>query len=246
MSLLEVGKRLLLLRELTPRGEFDQRLEMIGFPRSSAYRFMQAARKTLKSPTVRLLAEQVKNRKAFLELITHDDDADIEAVAQLDDIERMSASQLRAALREAKAEREAQDRRLDAKQRRIDALEHEAERASARRDADPAAARAERFEDEATSCALDVLRAIARLRDVCEAYAGECDDHCIPEPQRRRISGLAADGSEQLHLVREGYMLDAITPTDEEARAEAAEFIAWKAAQDAAQSGGAADESVAD
>ena len=106
LSLLEVGKRLLLLRELTPRGEFDQRLEMLGFPRSSAYRFMQAARKTLKSPTVRLLAEQVKNRKAFLELVTHDDDADIEAVAQLDDIERMSASQLREALRDAKKERE--------------------------------------------------------------------------------------------------------------------------------------------
>ena len=122
MSLLECGKRLLLLKELTPRGEFEKRVEMLGFAKTTAWRFMTAARKAYKSSTVELLSGRVKNAKAFLELVTHDDDADIEAVAQLDDIERMSASQLRAALREAKAERERLDAAMkEANQEAIDA-----------------------------------------------------------------------------------------------------------------------------
>lgn len=101
-ALLECGKRLLLMREVTPHGEFKQRVEMLGFSYRTAARFMQAAEKITKSATVALLATQVKNQKAFLELVTHDDDADIERVAELDDIDRMSASELRAALRKEK------------------------------------------------------------------------------------------------------------------------------------------------
>jgi hypothetical protein len=45
-SLLEAGKRLVVLRELCQFGtEFDQRVELLGFSRRTAYRFMQAAAK---------------------------------------------------------------------------------------------------------------------------------------------------------------------------------------------------------
>lgn len=134
-SLLECGKRLLLLREIVPHGHscqigtnpsFDERLEALGFSRRTAYRFMQAAAKAAKSAKLALLSGQMKNTSAFLELVTHDDDADIERVAALDDIERMSASQLRAALRESRAERQAQDKLLEAKQTTIDRLRSEA------------------------------------------------------------------------------------------------------------------------
>jgi hypothetical protein len=42
-AILETGKRLLLLKEMTPHGEFAQRVEMLGFSDRTAQRFMQAA-----------------------------------------------------------------------------------------------------------------------------------------------------------------------------------------------------------
>ena len=99
-ALLETGKRLLLLKEMTPHGEFQQRVEMLGFADRTARRFMQAAAKTAKSATVAVLASQVKNQKAFLELVTHDDDV-LENLQEMDDIDRLSASQLRERLRQA-------------------------------------------------------------------------------------------------------------------------------------------------
>ena len=51
---------------------------------------MQATSKALKTPNLGVLAAQMKNQSAFLELITHDDDV-IDAMAEMDDIERMSA-----------------------------------------------------------------------------------------------------------------------------------------------------------
>jgi len=114
-SLLECGKRLLLLRELTPHGEFSSRVELLGFSWRTANRFMQAAAKTSKFANLANLSTQVKNASAFLELVTHDED-DLKAIAEMDDLDRMSASQLRVALREArhltndaKADREAKD-----------------------------------------------------------------------------------------------------------------------------------------
>ncbi|GKT19748.1 hypothetical protein AVHY2522_23610 [Acidovorax sp. SUPP2522] len=99
-ALLECGKRLLLLRELTPHGEFQQRVEMLGFGYRSAARFMQAAAKTSKSANLALLSTQVKSASAFLELVTHDDDV-LENLSEMDDIDRLSASQLRERLRQS-------------------------------------------------------------------------------------------------------------------------------------------------
>lgn len=119
-ALLECGKRLLLLKELTPHGEFIQRCELLGFAERTARRFMQAAAKVSKSATVAVLTNEVKNAKAFLELVTHDSDEDIEQVATLDNFDRMSASELRAALREAQAEREATEQLLTDKNKALD------------------------------------------------------------------------------------------------------------------------------
>lgn len=110
-ALLECGKRLLMLRELVPAGnsqigknaEFEARLELLGFSKSTAYRFMQAAAKTAKSTNLLALSTQVKSASAFLELVTHDDD-ELEALGEMDEIDRMSASDLREALRKQKRE----------------------------------------------------------------------------------------------------------------------------------------------
>jgi len=107
-SLLELGKRLLVLKALSAHGEFEKRVEMLGFNYRSAARFMQAAAKTAKSANLALLSTQVKSASAFLELVTHDDDV-LENMAELDDIERMSASEVRAYARNLKGDNEAKD-----------------------------------------------------------------------------------------------------------------------------------------
>lgn len=104
-SMLQVGKRLLMLKEMTAHGEFEKRVELLGFAERTARRFMSAAAKTAKSATVAVLADRVKNQKAFLELITHDDDV-IDSLAEMDEFDKMSASQLRAKARDLKGEYE--------------------------------------------------------------------------------------------------------------------------------------------
>lgn len=117
-SLLELGKRLLVLKELTPHGQFEQRVEMLGFSYRSAARFMQAAMKTSKSANLALLSSQVKSASAFLELVTHDDDT-LDALVQMDDIDRMSATQLREAMRHLRGDMKAKDQVLDDAHRKL-------------------------------------------------------------------------------------------------------------------------------
>lgn len=121
-SLLEAGKRLLVLRELCQFGtEFDQRVELLGFSRRTAYRFMQAAAKVAQSSNLLAMAAQVKNASAFLELITHDEEV-LEGLQEMDDFDRMSASQLREAARELAADKTATEQLLTAKNKKIDEL----------------------------------------------------------------------------------------------------------------------------
>ena len=135
-AILETGKRLLVLRELTSHGnssqigtnsDFVARVELLGFSKSTAYRFMQAALKTAKSANLAVLSTQVKSASAFLELVTHDDDV-LENLAEMDDVEKMSASELRAALREVREEKGAVEKVLADKNTAMDKLRAQVKR----------------------------------------------------------------------------------------------------------------------
>lgn len=183
-ALLETGKRLLLLKELTPHGEFVERVEMLGISKRSAQRFMQAAAKTAKSDNLALLSTQIKSASAFLELVTHDDDQ-LAALDELDDVDRMSAGQLRAALRDARADNQAKDELLAEKNARLDD-----ERAKARRiqTLPPDQVMAE-LRAEATRIHNDIrARVIGELRQALVAI----DDH-------RQSCGLPA-GAEEIFM----------------------------------------------
>lgn len=118
---LELGKRLVLLKSVTPHGEFLSRVELLGFTKFTSARFMNAASKSLKSSNLLLLSTQVKSVSAFLELVTQDDDV-LEALADMDDIDRMPASELRKAVRELKANGEATDKLIAAKDKKLNEL----------------------------------------------------------------------------------------------------------------------------
>lgn len=102
---LELGKTLLIIKELTPHGGFRDRIELLGISYSAAKRFMQATLKFSKGATSRLL-ESAGTQAKLLELLVLDDD-ELKELSEngstrgiaLDDIETMTTRELRAALR---------------------------------------------------------------------------------------------------------------------------------------------------
>lgn len=113
-ALFELGRRLMLLKEHEPHGEWHDALRAIGIEPRFAQRAMQAAVKltlpNASAPTHLLGLGQTK----VVELLVLDDD-DLQALEQggtvagltLDDIECMSTRELRAALRQERDERAA-------------------------------------------------------------------------------------------------------------------------------------------
>ncbi|MDN0028177.1 DUF3102 domain-containing protein [Serratia marcescens] len=112
-AMLEAGKRLVILKENEPHGDFEGIVRnQLGIPERTAQRMMQASLKYLspqlgsKAPTLALL-----NKTKLFELMTEDDEALAElaeggtiAGLTLDDVDRMSVRELRQALREKRDE----------------------------------------------------------------------------------------------------------------------------------------------
>ncbi|KWZ43767.1 hypothetical protein WS72_13475 [Burkholderia savannae] len=130
-AMLEAGKRLILLKENEPHGEFVQIVEnALGIHERAAQRMMKAAVKYL-SPALekKTTALSVLGKTKLFELVAEDDD-DLAALADggtvagmtLDDIDRMTSRELRAALRDARENAEAQSRLLSDKNSKIDEL----------------------------------------------------------------------------------------------------------------------------
>lgn len=174
-AMLEAGKRLILIKEHEQHGTFTQALDQIGIAPRAAQKMMQAAAKFsgAKAP---LTAHLSKTK--MLELLT-EDDADLEALAEggtlaghtLDEIERMTAAELREALRKERAnlddERETHEQLLAKKNQKVDEL-HKKLHAEKKR-AKPWNARAFDISQESTNHAFTALQGMDQLnvmRDV--------------------------------------------------------------------------------
>ncbi|MES9925964.1 MAG: DUF3102 domain-containing protein [Candidatus Thiodiazotropha endolucinida] len=131
-SILEIGSRLIRLKEHLPHGELQQSLEEIGIAPREARRMMQATAKF--TGTKAKLADLGKTK--LLELMVEDDE-DLEALAdggtlaglKLDDVEKLSTRELRDTLRAEREKREKEnethDRLLEQKNKKIDKLAKE-------------------------------------------------------------------------------------------------------------------------
>lgn len=218
-AILETGKRLLVLRELSQIGtEFDKRVELLGFARSTAYRFMQAAVKTSKSANLAVLSTQVKSASAFLELVTHDDDV-LENLAEMDDVEKMSASQLRAALRESREEKSAVEKVLTDKNASMDKLRAQVKRVQAA----PPDEQLLHLQKEATSIMNDALGAVrGGLRQALMAL------NDVPEgapSQAVFMAGLVGQVAADLAALREEFNLPDVSSAADAALA--ADVAQW-------------------
>lgn len=217
-AILETGKRLLVLKELTAHGEFGQRVEMLGIGYRTAHRFMQAAVKTSKSANLAVLSTQVKSASAFLELVTHDDDA-LESLAEMDDVEKMSASQLRAALRESREEKGAVEKVLADKNTAMDKLRAQVKRIETL----PADEALDHVMKEATAITRDALGAIRG--GVRKALAALNDVPAASGSQSIFMAGLVGQIQADLNALREEFNLPDVSSAADAALA--AEMAQW-------------------
>ncbi len=116
-AVLETGKRLLLLKEVAGHGKFMERLEGIGIGYELAKKFMAATLKFSKRSSNTVLTAPGMSQTKLLELLVLDE-GEIEALNNgetvrgivIDEIERLSVSELKTKLREADERIKAKDR----------------------------------------------------------------------------------------------------------------------------------------
>jgi len=129
-TMLEAGRRLILLKEHEVHGQFEKALDQIGIAPRAARKMMQAAYK-FSGPNRPTLADLGTSK--LLELVTEDDE-DLDALADggtlaghtLDEIDRMSVRELQKALRAERENRqqdqETHEQLLSNKNKKVDEL----------------------------------------------------------------------------------------------------------------------------
>lgn len=134
-EMLAAGRALLVVREHVPHGEWLESLRRLGLDQSVAYRMSQAALKFSNHATSHDLIAAAGNKSKLFELLVLDDEEVAElnhggtvAGLTLDDVANMSVSDLRKALREARAEAKANETLLEEKGRQIDQLKKDVRR----------------------------------------------------------------------------------------------------------------------
>ncbi|MCY4377359.1 MAG: hypothetical protein OXC31_26675 [Spirochaetaceae bacterium] len=131
LAMLEAGKRLIVLKEHEAHGEWLPLLKRIGISRDVAKSMMRAARKFLGGPNTSLVTDLPSITHVYELALMDDDDLDelreggTVAGQTLDDIQRMSPSELRTALRKERQERK---ERSDAQAKIVGRRDQEIER----------------------------------------------------------------------------------------------------------------------
>lgn len=126
-AMVDAGRYLITIKEHVAQGEWLDSLDRIGLAPRMAQKLMQAAFKFLSSPGSKKLLDHVGNKTKALELLVLDE-GDLEQLGAggtvagltLDEVDRMSCSELRKALREARESQEDQQRIIADKNKKID------------------------------------------------------------------------------------------------------------------------------
>lgn len=179
-DLLVAGRHLLLIKEHEPHGRFTTALEELHVPPATARRIMAA--------TLRFWRPELKpllqlGRSKLYELMTLDDD-ELEGLAtgqpllqldlELDEIDRMTTTELRSRLRKAevehKAECDAKDKLIKAKNERLDELRQQLARRAAMPEAERAAELEQGLNEAVTSVVGSVLSLVGPLRAIEDGF----------------------------------------------------------------------------
>ncbi|HAR9484694.1 DUF3102 domain-containing protein [Escherichia coli] len=216
-AMLEAGKRLIILKENEPHGDFINIVESeLSMSKRTAQVMMQASIKYL-SPQLESKAQTfaLLGKAKLFELMTEDDEnlaelADGGTVAglTLDDVDRMSVRELRQALREARETHAAQQQVLAGKDEKINELATKLEKKS-RLQPPPPDEELKKLRAEVTALAVEAESAIAvRLSSVFETLCEYCTKNMIDTP-RDFMAGLVCQIERSVHALRETFDLEA-------------------------------------
>ncbi|WP_105494940.1 DUF3102 domain-containing protein [Escherichia coli] len=198
-AMLEAGKRLIILKENEPHGDFTNILENdLGLAPQVARRMMQASVKFLGNgdEQPKRSALSVLGKTKLYELMVLDDE-ELDALADggsiagatFDDIDRMTSRELRQALREARETNAAQQRVLADKNEKIDSLSTKLEKKSHIQPPEPDE-EVKKLRAEVTALAVEAESAIAvRLSSAFETLCAYCAENMIDTP-RDFMAGL--------------------------------------------------------
>ncbi|ENG2553919.1 DUF3102 domain-containing protein [Enterobacter chengduensis] len=197
-AMLEAGKRLVILKENEPHGDFINIVEsQLSLSKRTAQVMMQASLKYL-SPKLEPKAQALAllGKTKLFELMTEDDEDLVEladggtiAGMSLDDIDRMTSRELKAALREARETNAAQQRVLADKNEKIDSLSTKLEKKSRIQPPKPDE-EVKKLRAEVTALAVEAESAIAvRLSSAFETLCAYCAENMIDTP-RDFMAGL--------------------------------------------------------
>ncbi|CAM7191060.1 TPA: DUF3102 domain-containing protein [Citrobacter freundii] len=191
-AMLEAGKRLVILKENEPHGDFIDIVEsQLSLSKRTAQVMMQASVKYL-SPKLEPKAQALAllGKTKLFELMTEDDEDLVEladggtiAGMSLDDIDRMTSRELKAALREARETNAAQQRVLADKNEKIDSLSTKLEKKSRIQPPKPDED-VKKLRAEVTALAVEAESAIAvRLSSAFETLCAYCAENTIDTPK---------------------------------------------------------------
>lgn len=199
VTLMEAGRRMLVIKEHEDHGEFLMSLERIGITPRVAQKTMQATIKFsgAKAPLTALLS-----KTKLFELISEDDD-ELEALTDggtlaglsLDKIDKMPASELRAALRKARQkasdDAEVNERLLESKDKSINKLE---------KDSQERTKRVKKWEGAATELSLNIttlgggiIENITHLRTHIDEVLKEADRLKVSEAELGAVAKIMQD-----------------------------------------------------
>lgn len=217
-AMLEAGKRLVILKENEPHGDFTEIIEsQLALSKRTAQVMMQASLKYL-SPKLESKAQALAHlgKTKLFELMTEDDE-ELAALAEggtiadlsLDDIERMTSRELKAALREAREDSDAQRRVLSDKNTKIDDLTTKLQKQSKIKPPTPDV-EAEQLRKEVSGIAYEAEAILSgKLREAFSVLTTHCSDHEV-DPPYDFMAGLLCQVERAVNQLRELYDLESV------------------------------------
>ncbi|OQS38610.1 hypothetical protein [Chromobacterium haemolyticum] len=184
---LEVGRGLRVLKEACEHGQFATRLDALGIDKYVASRFIQSAAKFSKLPSNATL-KAIGNQTKLFEMLVLDDEQieELELTGQtgdlsLDDIATMSVKELRAKLREAREDAEAQARLLSDKNTKLDELAAKLSTKKARVQVPPPDVEGADIRKEASQFAFEAESVVrGKLHAAFQALVEHSEKHGLP------------------------------------------------------------------
>lgn len=223
MAVFELGGYLLMLREASQHGKFLPILEDLNLAPRAAQQYMSVARRFANTKSISHL--EGAGIAKLVELVALNDEQ-LEELTELgqtgelalDDVATMSVKELRAAIREAKAEKDADAALLEKKNQKIDKLERDLRRINKL----PADDQLALLKKEATSIANDAEGAI--LGGLRQALL-KLSQHDEGGSQAVFMAGLVGQVQAQLSALREEFSLpDASSLADQQLATEVGEW----------------------